>query len=187
MYTVKWLDDKEFESLPYPDMDMSLGVADPKLKTAYVRRTGITNLDMFNTFHELEHLEEGHEGVHADHYRNGVYYKDLGGVFQSILPAVGGFLTGGPVGGALGAAGSLFGGGHSKPQQQQAPQQATMNQFNPATSVVPQQSPATSQVGGQGAGDASAGLGAGTIDKVRQLMARQNQSGFYAGREPGVA
>jgi len=185
MYTVKWLDDKEFESLPYPDMDTSLGVADPKKKTAYVRRTGIDSLDYFNTFHELEHLEDGHDGVHADHYRNGVYYKGLGEVFQNVLPTVGGFLTGGPVGAGLGAATSFASrGGRGKGQQPQQPQQGPMQQFSPSASIQP---PATSMVAGQAGGGqgAGGGFGTGTIDKVRQMLQKQNKSGFYAGRDAG--
>lgn len=85
---VKMLDDAEFEALPYPEMSTSVGVADPKTRTAYVRKTHIPILDAFNLAHELEHLKDGHDGVHADHYRNGVYYKGAGEIFGNIGSAI---------------------------------------------------------------------------------------------------
>ena len=88
MYKVEFLNDVEFEALPYPDMHTSLGVADPKLGRAYVRRTGIPMVDYFNMAHELEHLEDGDQGVHADHKRNGVYYKGLFGGGQPQAPQI---------------------------------------------------------------------------------------------------
>jgi hypothetical protein len=135
-YSIQFLDNEQFDSLPYPDMAESLGVADPVTKNAYVRRTGIPSLDLFNAAHELEHLEDGHEGVHADHYENGVYYKKARDFIQSAAPlaplaflipgigpalggalsSIGGALAGGlgaipGIGGALGGAASSIGGG----------------------------------------------------------------------------
>lgn len=185
-YTVKWLDDKEFEALPYPDMDVSLGIADPKKRTAYVRRTGIRNLDFFNTFHELEHLEDGQEGSHADHYENGVYYKKMNQVLDPIA-SIGSFIPGPWQAPAMAYSGyrgatKMFGG----KQQQQQPQQVTMDQFNPGYSVNQNnaQPPATVQVGGGGGQSGGGGLAGGIVSKIRDLL-RQRQSGFYSGRDPG--
>jgi len=86
MYEIKVLSDVEFDELPYPEMSTSLGVADPRTRTAFVRDTGIPALTLFNAAHELEHLRDGHDGVYADHYRNGVYYKNIGDMFRQIAP-----------------------------------------------------------------------------------------------------
>src|SRR3990167_9837717 len=82
MYQVKVLSSEEFDQLPYPSMETSLGVADPKTSTAYVRYTGIDSVDKYLINHELEHLIEGHCGEHSSHYKNGVYYKDMQEVFN---------------------------------------------------------------------------------------------------------
>ena len=85
-YKAIFLDDSQFEALPYRDMGDKVGVADPKTKTAYARKSGIPIIDAFNIMHELEHLEDGHEGVHADHFdpEHGVYYKGFGNMFSSM-------------------------------------------------------------------------------------------------------
>src|SRR3990167_11538861 len=125
-YKAVFLDDTEFESLPYRDMGEKIGVADPRTKTAYARKSGIPVIDAFTIMHELEHLEEGHEGVHADHYdpELGVYYKGFDNLFSAIgggLSNMGGAVARGAsnVGGALSSGagaisrgvGGLFGGG----------------------------------------------------------------------------
>lgn len=136
-YSVKFLDDKEFESLPYPDMETSLGVADPEKKQAFVRKTGIKALDYWNLAHEVEHLEEGHEGKHADHFKNGVYYKSFGDTLQAVspvlsfIPGVGPLLSAG-----AGIGGGLMGKGNNKQDngfqgmnQFQMPQMGSYNQY----------------------------------------------------------
>src|SRR3990167_11285164 len=125
-YKAVFLDDAEFESLPYRDMGEKIGVADPHTRTAYARKSGIPVIDAFTIMHELEHLEEGHEGVHADHYdpELGVYYKGFDNLFSAIgggLSNMGGAVDRGAsnVGGALSSGagaisrgvGGLFGGG----------------------------------------------------------------------------
>ena len=116
-YKAVFLDDAEFESLPFRDMGDKVGVADPKTGTAYARKSGIPVIDAFNIMHELEHLEEGHEGVHADHFdpEHGVYYKGFGNMFSSMgqgLSNMGGAFSRG-----LGSMGQgiqgLFGGGQN--------------------------------------------------------------------------
>lgn len=181
-YTVKFVDNETFERLPYKKVATSVGVADRNAGVAYVRDTG-NPMDVFTAYHELEHLKGDDLHEYESPGEDGIYYKDFGQVVSNILPAVGGFFTGGPVGGALGAAGSFFGGKGNKGQSQQ-PQHATMNQFNPSVSMAPP-SPATSQVGGQSAGQDGGGLGAGTINKVRDFM-KQRSSGFYSGRDAGA-
>lgn len=105
MYQVKVLSDSDFEALPYPDMEVSLGVADPKTNTAYVRYTGLGELDKYLVNHELEHLIEGSGGEHSDHYENGLYYKKPNNFFSSIIPMVTSLIPGiGPIAGPASAA-----------------------------------------------------------------------------------
>ena len=134
-YNVQFLDDKDFESLPYKDVDVALGLADSKTGQAYVRRTGVDVMDVFTAMHELEHLEEGEHGAHADHqyHKDGVYYK---------LPFLMPLLTTG--------LSSLIGGGISKlmaPKQQQQQQQPQMQM--PSMPQVSQGQNPMAQFGGK--------------------------------------
>jgi len=88
-YELTFLDDKEFESLPYLDTHTSLGLADTKKGKAYVRRTGVKAVDVFTAMHELEHLEGDKLGEH-DRYGNGVYYKDFGSALSGAGQSIGG-------------------------------------------------------------------------------------------------
>lgn len=139
-YKAIFLDDKEFESLPYRDMGDKIGVADPRTGTAYARKSGMPVIDAFTIMHELEHLEEGHGGEHADHFdpEHGVYYKGFGNLFSALGGAansIGGGLSniGGAVSRGAGAVtrgiGGLFGGG------QGAGQQAPKPTFNPSATT----------------------------------------------------
>lgn len=117
-YQVQFLDDDTFEALPYRDMHEKVGVADPKTMRAFVRKSGLPILDSFNAAHELEHLEDGHQGVHADHYdpEHGVYYKGFGNILAALAPialsvAFPGIGT--ALGGALGGFGSALSGAGS--------------------------------------------------------------------------
>ena len=151
-YKIQFLDNESFDSLPYKDVQTSLGLADSKTQTAYVRRTGVNAIDLFTAAHELEHLEEGHEGEFSSHekYGDGVYYKDLMEIFT------------GP-----------------KPQPQQ---QAPMQQFQPQVqqAASPMASPNVVQPGqGTGSSPAGAGPGEGAIQKIRGFFAgRSPQGGF---------
>ena len=156
-YNVHFLDDQEFESLPYKNVDLALGLADSKTGQAYVRRTGVSALDMHTAMHELEHLEEGRSGTHADHehYGDGVYYKDMGGIFKSILPIAASFIPGiGPIlGPALGMGMSAM--DRSKQQQQQPqvsmPQQPQMQMPSMMGASKPNViAPQASSMGGNG-------------------------------------
>lgn len=113
-YQVQFLDDETFEALPYRDMHEKVGVADPRTMKAFVRKSGLPILDTFNAAHELEHLEDGHEGVHANHYdpEHGVYYKGFGNVLAAVAPLALSVLFPG-VGTAIGGALSSLGGGVS--------------------------------------------------------------------------
>lgn len=192
MYKIEFLDPQEFEQLPYKDLDTSLGIADPKISKAFVRKTGLDALDVFTAIHELEHLEDGHEGVHADHFRNGVYYKGFGELFNSVgLPVLGQFL-GGPLGLTAGSGlGQLR---QNKSNQKEAAKQSQQSQqpqlggFGGAPTPIaggqatsqgaPNVVPTTGGFGqSSGGGDDGSGGGFGSggsvIDRVK---------GFFSGR-----
>ena len=93
-YKVQVLSSKEFDELPYQRADEALGIADPDTKTAYIRYSGLPELDKYLINHEVEHLIEQHGGEHSHHYQNGVYYKFpalglLGGALGQFAPAIG--------------------------------------------------------------------------------------------------
>ena|SRR3990167_4238934 len=186
---VKILNDEEFEALPYPEMSTSVGVADPRTKTAYVRKTHMPIIDAFTIAHELEHLEDGHEGVHADHFRNGVYYKDFGSTMSSIGNIAGPIMMAIPGMQPFGIAtmaGSGAGGmiGQRRQQRQAAGQggfgnlassgEGSMGSFQPEVSQ-----PNVIQTGGGGGagslGSGMSGSGSSALERVR---------GFFSGRNP---
>ena len=112
MYTVQYLSNLEFDSLPYKHVRESFGCADPKTNTAYVRKTGIKPLDMFVTDHELDELV----AKVSPHEEDGIRYKKGSAVMQWLAPLAIGLLTGGtsfalaPWFGSS-ATGALFGAG----------------------------------------------------------------------------
>ena len=57
-YTLKVLSNKEFERLPYKRVHTSLGLANPKNNTAYVRYSAVPELNKYLISHELDHLVE---------------------------------------------------------------------------------------------------------------------------------
>jgi len=134
-YELTFLDDKEFESLPYLDTQTSLGLADTKKGKAYVRRTGVKAVDVFTAMHELEHLEGDKLGEH-DRYGNGVYYKDFGSALSGAAnSAMGGLgsaanLIGSSIGGAaksIGGAANSVGSFISNPLQAFQPGKAPVS------------------------------------------------------------
>lgn len=187
-YQVEFLDHASFDALPYPGTDLALGVADPKTMKAFVRKTGIQAVDLFNAAHELEHLQDGHAGAHADHYRNGVYYKDMGQMLQTIGPALN-FIPGI---GQVASLGAEVGGGmlhnqqasqdaHKAAGQQQQAQNDMMSQFQSASQGnTPQVSQPNVVQSGPSAGGTAAGgpSGSGGLGNI------QNQLyGNYSGRQ----
>lgn len=154
-YKIQFLDNDSFNNLPYKDVETSLGLADSRTQTAYVRRTGINAVDMFTAAHELEHLEEGHAGEYASHnkYGDGVYYKDIMEIFSP------------------------------KPEpQQQSPMQQFQPQAQEAPSIQstssPSAAPQTVQPGqGNSGAPAAGGPGEGAIQKIRGFFAGRSPQG----------
>jgi len=81
MYKIALLDDEEFDALPYDKMGESMGCADPKTKTMYIRNMG-DKLNAFNIAHELKHLDEGHDGDTADHFDGKVFHSWLSSLWR---------------------------------------------------------------------------------------------------------
>lgn len=184
MYQVKVLSNEEFENLPYPDMETSLGVADPKTNTAYVRYTGIEDVDKYLVNHELEHLIDGVGGQHSSHYRNGLYYKGFGEILQNIAGPVVGLFN--PVAGAaVGAGSQLFGrkkpsgdtGGEPNVISAPQPQSSAMDSFKPSSPNI-----VSSGQGASGLGQAS---GTGAISQLSGARSPiERVRGFFSGRNP---
>ena len=93
MYTIRILDDAEFDKLPYKFVKDSLGLADPETGEAFVRKTGIKEMDMATLSHEVDELV----AKTSPHEIDGIRYKK-GGALRTILPIVAAFIPGiGPI------------------------------------------------------------------------------------------
>lgn len=107
-YKIFVLDDDEFDNLdgklPYMTKEKlgdSLGFANPKTNEAYIRRTGIGELDQGTLHHEVMELIQKTSPDEID----GIRYKK-GGALKSIVPILLGFIPGiGPALGAIAGAG----------------------------------------------------------------------------------
>lgn len=187
-YTAKFLSDEEFNRLPYKDIEVSLGIADPKEQTAYVRKSGVNAMDAFTLAHELDHLDEHGKGKHSDHYENGVYYKKANEWIQPIATGVG-MMFGQPwVGPAVGAVQQR--GGYNwmgiRPVQEKSnvvyPQQAGGLPMRPQEQGGGQTPPSIIQPSGapgMAGGPSATGIGPDLMKRVREAM-----SGTMAGRSP---
>jgi len=103
-YTIKILSDEDFNVLPYDVPRDTMGFSDVRKKVAYVRSTGIKDLDIATLNHEFDELMQGT----SLHEIDGIRYKSGGGLGKILGPIVGtiaGVLTGNPaIGMAVGAA-----------------------------------------------------------------------------------
>ena len=105
-YQIKILSDEEFEKLPYREVDISLGLADTKTNTAYVRYVANEELQKYLINHELEHLV-GADRDEIHHDGNGVYYKGFGNVFSALGQGASNIASG--IGQGVGQLGSNIG------------------------------------------------------------------------------
>lgn len=99
-YTIHIVDDAVFDDLPYKHAKESLGLANAKTQTAYVRRTGVKNIDRNTLEHEFDELLQ----KVSPHEEDGIRYKK-GGAWRQILPVMLAFVPG--VGPALSAASAV--------------------------------------------------------------------------------
>ena len=71
MYTIKLLDNKEYDALPVKRAKTSLGCADTKTKTAWIRKTGVDLFDLGTIQHEIDELV----AKVSPHEEDGIRYK----------------------------------------------------------------------------------------------------------------
>jgi len=100
-YTIRLLEDAEFDKLPYKGISDSLGFADPETGDAYVRKTGVKDWDMATIQHEIDELlsKESFD-TDADGIRHKKFFKQ---VLAPVLATLAGTMIGAPYLGALGA------------------------------------------------------------------------------------
>lgn len=79
MYTIKILDSKDYDQLPYKKAKTSLGCADAKKGVAFVRKTGNKEWDMATLSHEVDELV----AKISPHEEDGIRYKDSGGSVET--------------------------------------------------------------------------------------------------------
>ena len=107
-YTIHILEDEDFDLLPVGHPRQAFGMADPKRKRAWVRRTHVKHLDMANIAHEFDELMAST----STHEIDGIRYKSGGGLGRILGPILGtivGVVTGNPMAGA--AVGAALSGG----------------------------------------------------------------------------
>ena len=171
-YEAKFLNDEEFDALPYPETDVSLGIADPETRMAYVRRSGVPVVDAFRLAHELEHLDEDGQGIYSDHFKHGVYYKQdswIAPVLSSVLNLAGKAYPGAQIDSQFG--GYLSSPSVLKPQPAQGEQTGRPGQ-QPASVIQ-----STPGFGAGAGGPGSMGLGPDVMKNIREKL-----SGTQAGR-----
>jgi len=94
-FTIKLLSDEDFDKLPYADAKGSLGMSVMATKTAYIRRTGIKDMDQGTINHEFDELMQ----QSSPHEINGIRYKSVGQVFLRIAKSIAASFFGGPIAG----------------------------------------------------------------------------------------
>ena len=203
MYEIKILKDEEFDNLPIEEtrgseIHDSLGFANKYNGRAYVRQTGIHDLNKYLVSHELEELESDNS-THED--ENGIRHKKGPKFFKDLLlpifgGAASGALTGNP---GLAALGGLAGGaqglsGYRSRMQSHEPASyapttglesfkssgSPLNLFGgnaPAGGLSSSAAPS----GGLSSGSISLGAGAQNSELPPELL-RQLRSGNYAGQ-----
>lgn len=102
MYTIRILNDKQFDALPYKYVKTALGCADAKTGVAYIRRTGIRGIDLLTIGHEVDELT----AKISPHEVDGIRYKKMGHELAVIGATILGSMIGGPVGGTMAAMGA---------------------------------------------------------------------------------
>ena len=103
MYNIRFMNDKEFDALPYDSKD-KMGICDRNTGVVFVRETGIPIADAMTTLHEIEHMDDGDWGKFAHHQDPndpGVYYKSSSSWLAPVLGIAANFLIPG-LGAALG-------------------------------------------------------------------------------------
>jgi hypothetical protein len=171
MYEIKVLSNQDFDNLPRSitrgsDISLSLGFADPRTGRAYVRYTGIPELEKYLINHELEELES-EMSDHED--ENGIRHSGLfgGGGGKPKMPS-------------FSAAPSF--GSAPKPRSTTQPRPPDAP---PIASSSPMNAFGTAESSGAPTGGSVAGrLGTGTLNPSEGLSPdlKDRVKGFYSGR-----
>lgn len=103
-YEIRIVSNEEFDTLPYKGAKNALGLADPRTNVAYVRSTGVRELDDNTINHEFDELMMRV----SPHEEDGIRYKSGGGLGKILGPVIGAVLSffgtpalGVPVGAAI--------------------------------------------------------------------------------------
>jgi hypothetical protein len=95
-YTIHILEDEDFDKLPFGEPRDAMGMTNAKIKTAWVRKTGVKDMDMNTIRHEFDELMQGT----SLHEIDGIRYKGGKSIFRSIfnflIPGSGSLLFGKP-------------------------------------------------------------------------------------------
>jgi len=83
-YEIRVVSNEEFDSLPYKRAKNSLGLADAKNRIAYVRETGIRDLDENTINHEFDELLM----KVSPHEEDGIRYKGGGNILGTLVTMV---------------------------------------------------------------------------------------------------
>lgn len=84
-FEIHILDDEEFNKLPYRDAETSLGMSVMKTRKAYIRETGVRDLDMGTIRHEFDEMMQ----KSSPHEIDGVRYKSGGALGKILGPIIG--------------------------------------------------------------------------------------------------
>jgi len=82
-YEINILNDEEFEKLPYSGAKNAMGLADPHTNIAYVRQTGVKDIDRHTLEHEFDELLQ----KVSPHEVDGIRYKSGFDIFKTVLTA----------------------------------------------------------------------------------------------------
>lgn len=97
-YTIKILSPEDYDMLPYAMAKQSQGMSILATKTAYIKSTGVRDLDTMTIEHEFDELMQ----QHSPHEIDGIRYKPiLAALFQLFALAAGSAATEAVVTGAI--------------------------------------------------------------------------------------
>lgn len=84
-YTIRILESEDFDLLPYNGVRDALGLSDTRKKIAFIRKTGVKDMDMGTIRHEFDELMQ----QTSPHEIDGIRYKSGGGLGKILGPVIG--------------------------------------------------------------------------------------------------
>jgi hypothetical protein len=182
-YTIHILPDEEFEKLPVGKPKEAMGMTDAKRKIAWVRQTGVKDLDDHTIRHEFDELMSGT----SLHEEDGIRYKKGGNIFKAIVSALAFAVPGiGPILGPV-VSGAAVGHSASQAQKQgrQASEQARQQALQSQSAFRQPFVQSAADPGRSPLSDTEFQTGLGNIDKNLQQRETDifRQSGFRGQKE----